>query len=194
MDQQPIVSHAEKLAKQVGSTLRRIRKNKGLSLQELAQLTDVSKLTLGNIERGEANPSLSVIWKIANGLSIPISVLLNENQDVLISRKHEGNKILSANEACTLEPMFNVPHYGSSEIHRAFLKPNSEYSPSAHQTGVVEYVTVMEGEVKIKIEDECYHLFEYDSIKFNADRKHAYINPTSSTTVLHFVMTYRNST
>lgn len=184
---------AEKLAKKVGETLRRIRQERGMSLQELASMTDVSKLTLGNIERGEANPSLSVIWKIANGLTIPISALLNENQEVLVSRKNKGNKVLSANEACTLEPIFDASNYGSLEIHRAFLKPNSEYSPGAHQAGVIEYVTVMKGELKIKIQDDYYHLYEYDSIKFNGSREHAYINPTESETVLHFVMTYSNS-
>jgi transcriptional regulator with XRE-family HTH domain len=188
-----VVNNPETLAKQVGETLRRIRKEKGISLQELADLTEVSKLTLGNIERGEANPSLTVIWKIANGLTIPISALIKDNQEVLVSRKNKGNKVLSANEACTLEPMFDTANYGSLEIHRAFLKPNSEYSPSAHQSGVVEYVTVMAGELKIKIQDEYYHLDEYDSIKFNGDRAHAYINPTESVTVLHFVMTYANS-
>jgi transcriptional regulator with XRE-family HTH domain len=187
------VNDAEKLAKKVGETLRRIRQERRISLQDLADITKVSKLTLGNIERGEANPSLTVIWKIANGLTIPISALLNENHEVLVSRKNKGNKVLSANESCTLEPMFDASNYGSLEIHRAFLKPNSEYSPGAHQTGVVEYVTVMAGKLKMKIEDDYYHLYEYDSIKFNGDREHAYINPTESVTVVHFVMTYTKS-
>ncbi|KHF41130.1 helix-turn-helix domain-containing protein [Halalkalibacter okhensis] len=184
---------AETLAKQVGLTLRRIRQERGLSLQQLADVTTVSKLTLGKIERGEANPSLAVIWKIANGLEIPISLLLNEHNEIKISRKHKGNKVVSANEACTLEPMFDISTFGSSEIHRAFLKPKSEYHPGAHQLGVVEYVTVMCGEMIIKIDDEPFHLFEYDSIKFNGDKEHTYINPTNETTVLHFVMTYSKS-
>ncbi|MGO4890028.1 helix-turn-helix domain-containing protein [Anaerobacillus sp. MEB173] len=184
---------AEKIAKQIGETLRKIRKEKGMSLQDLANITGVSKLTLGNIERGEGNPSLTVIWKIANGLTIPISALLQEKQEVIISRKNKGNKILSTNEACTLEPMFDAANYGSLEIHRAFLKPNSTYSPGAHQSGVIEYVTVMEGELKIQIDDDFYHLYQYDSIKFDGGRKHAYSNPTDKETVLHFVMTYANS-
>ncbi|MBU9713887.1 helix-turn-helix domain-containing protein [Evansella tamaricis] len=181
---------AEKLAKQVGETLRRIRQERGLSLQELAEITEVSKLTLGKIERGEANPSLTVIWKIANGLTIPISVLVTEHQDVVVSRKNKGNKVLSANGACSLEPIFDSTNYGSSEIHRAFLKPNSEYSPDPHQPGVVEYVTVMKGELILKIQEAIYHLHEYDAIKFRGDQRHTYSNPTNSETVLHFVMTY----
>ncbi|WP_096434974.1 helix-turn-helix domain-containing protein [Alteribacter populi] len=193
MDNKPKIGDAEKLAKQVGITVRKMRQERGMNLQELADLIGVSKLTLGNIERGEANPSLTVIWKIANGLSIPISLLLKEDQGVIISRKNNGNRVLSTNEACILEPMFDVSTYGSSEIHRAYLQPNSEYCPGAHQSGVIEYVTVMMGEVKIKVQDDYYHLFEYDSIKFNGDKEHAYINPTDSTTVLHFVMTYTNT-
>ncbi|WP_202078820.1 helix-turn-helix domain-containing protein [Caldalkalibacillus salinus] len=190
MDRTQNNNDAAKLAKQVGETLRGMRRERGLSLQELADITDVSKLTLGNIERGEANPSLSVIWKIANGLKMPISALMNEKQDIILARKNSGNKVISANEACTLEPMFDTTHYGSVEIHRAFLQPHSEYAPGAHQVGVIEYVTVMKGEVHIKIQDEYYHLHEYDSMKFNADQHHAYLNPTDSETVLHFVMTY----
>ncbi|MBD1382181.1 helix-turn-helix domain-containing protein [Metabacillus arenae] len=188
-DHQP-TNNANQLAKRVGITLRRIRQEKGLSLQELSNITEVSKLTLGNIERGDANPSLSVIWKIANGLSIPISALLNESNEIIISRNNEGNQVISANGACTLEPIFDSSAYGSMEIHRATLKPNSSYSPDPHQHGVIEYVTVMKGEAIIKIEEDSYHLYEYDSIKFNGDLNHAYMNPASSTTVLHFVMTY----
>ncbi|MFB4166011.1 helix-turn-helix domain-containing protein [Alteribacillus sp. JSM 102045] len=187
------MSNPEVLVKRVGTTLRKIRQERGMSLQGLAQRVDVSKLTLGKIEKGEANPSLSVIWKIANGLSIPISVLLNEDQTVKISRKNTGNKVVSANSACILEPMFNVSHYGSIEMHRAYLKPNSEYFPGSHQSGVVEYVTVMEGEVKISIEGEMFYLHQHDSIKFNGDREHAYINSTAAPAVLHFVMTYTNT-
>lgn len=190
MDDKDHFTNAEKLAQQVGETLRRLRRERGLSLKELADMTDVSQLTLGNIERGEANPSLSVIWKIANGLTIPISALLKESHGVVVSRKHVGNKVLSANEACTLEPIFDALTYGSLEIHRAFLQPYSKYSPGVHQEGVIEYVTVMQGELKIELEDECYHLYEYDSIKFNGEREHTYNNPTESVTVLHFVMTY----
>ncbi|WP_034748688.1 helix-turn-helix domain-containing protein [Halalkalibacter wakoensis] len=184
---------AEKLAKQVGHTLRKIRQERGLTLQQLVDVTDVSKLTLSKIERGEANPSLTVIWKIANGLQIPISFLLNDTSEIKVSRAHTGNKVISANKACTLEPMFDTSTFGSSEIHRAFLQPNSEYNPGAHQTGVIEYVTVMHGQLTLKIEDDYYHLSEYDSIKFHGDKEHTYINPSNEKTVLHFVMTYLNS-
>ncbi|MGF3104794.1 helix-turn-helix domain-containing protein [Rossellomorea sp. DUT-2] len=180
----------EKLARHVGMTLRHIRHERGLNLQDLAAMTDVSTLTLGKIERGEANPSLTIIWKIANGLAIPISALLVEKQEVQISRKNEGSKVISANESLTLEPMFTSSGYSSLETHRAFLKPDSEYRADAHQPGVIEFVTVMEGKVRVKVQDDVFELGQYDSIKFHADKGHSYINRESIEAVLHFVMIY----
>lgn len=185
--------NAQKLAQQVGATLRSIRKEREMSLQDLAEVTDVSKLTLGKIERGEANPSLTVIWKIANGLSIPISSLLAEKEEVVISRRNEGNKVLSSNEDLTLEPMFTNSGYVSLETHRAFLKPGGQYYAEAHQEGVVEYVTVMEGKATVQVLEETYELTMYDSIKFKADQCHGYLNPNLEQAVLHFVMIYPNA-
>ncbi|MYL64539.1 helix-turn-helix domain-containing protein [Bacillus hwajinpoensis] len=186
-------TNAQKLAQQVGATLRSIRKEREMSLQDLAEVTDVSKLTLGKIERGEANPSLTVIWKIANGLSIPISSLLAEKEEVVISRKNKGNKVLSSNEDLTLEPMFTNSGYGSLETHRAFLKPGGQYYAEAHQEGVVEYVTVMEGKATVQVLEETFELNMYDSIKFKADQRHGYLNPNLHPAVLHFVMIYPNA-
>ncbi|MYL39639.1 helix-turn-helix domain-containing protein [Halobacillus litoralis] len=181
---------AEKLARQAGVTLRRLRKGKQLSLQDLADLTSVSKLTLGKIERGEANPSLTVMWKIANGLQIPLSTLLAEEQEIVISRKHEGNKVLSADESLTLESVFSTRGFDAIETHRAFLKPGTEYITDAHQSGVVEYITVMEGRARIQIQDDFYDLETYDAIKFRADQLHGYHNPCEEPAVLYFVMMY----
>ena len=66
-----------KLAGQrMGLRLRKVRQQQGQSLDVLAVKVGVNKLTLGKIERGEGNPTLSVIWKIANGLGVPFSSLL----------------------------------------------------------------------------------------------------------------------
>ena len=65
--------HTEEMIKKVGSELRKIRVQNHLTLDELAERTGVSKLTLGKIERGETNPTLGVMWKITTGLNIPLT-------------------------------------------------------------------------------------------------------------------------
>ena len=76
----------KEVIQQVGQLLRQIRNEQKLSLEELAQKTGVSKLTLGKIERGETNPTLAVIWKITKGLSIPLSRLMVVGEPVAVAR------------------------------------------------------------------------------------------------------------
>lgn len=180
----------EQVGKRIGANLRQLRVNKGISMDALAKQIGVSKLTLLNIEQGEGNPTLSVIWKIANGLSIPINALLSIEPDVCIARKNDGMKLVSSNEVFRVEPLFHSQ--GTIELYRGYIQPRGEYLSEAHRTGVVEFVTVMSGQLMIEVGGETYHLDEYDSIRFKGDHPHKYTNPSSSLTILHFVISYYN--
>jgi XRE family transcriptional regulator, regulator of sulfur utilization len=178
------------VGKLIGSNLRLFRVSKGISIEALAKQIGVSKLTLIKIEHGEANPTLSVIWKIANGLQIPITALLSIESDVSISRKKDGLKLISSNDVFVVEPMFRS--HGLMELYRGYLQPNGEYVSEPHQPGVMEFVTVMSGQLTVEVDGETYHLDEFDSIRFKGDRPHRYTNPSSSLTILHFVISYNN--
>jgi transcriptional regulator with XRE-family HTH domain len=180
----------EDVGKYIGINLRQFRVNKGISIDVLAKQVGVSKLTLLNIERGEANPTLSVIWKIANGLKIPITALLSIESDVSISRKKDGMKLISSNDVFIVEPLFRC--HGLIELYRGYLQPRGEYLSDAHQPGVMEFVTVMSGQLTVEVDGETHHLDDYDSIRFKGDRPHKYANPSSALTMLHFIISYNN--
>ena len=59
----------------LAENLRRMRENRRLSLDAVARLTGVSKSMLGQIERGEVNPTVSTMWKIAGGLKVNLSLI-----------------------------------------------------------------------------------------------------------------------
>lgn len=176
------------VGKRIGDNLRQLRMNKGISVESLAKQIGVSKLTLINIEHGEANPTLSVIWKIANGLNIPITALLSIESDVSIARKKDGMQLISSNDVLVVEPLFHS--HGMMELYRGYLQPEGEYLSEAHRPGVMEFVTVMSGKLTVEVDGETYHLDEHDSIRFRGDRPHKYVNPSSSLTILHFVIAY----
>ncbi|SIE94010.1 transcriptional regulator [Mycobacteroides abscessus subsp. abscessus] len=58
----------DNIHKNIGENLRNIRRSRGLSLDMAAEATGVSKAMLGQIERGESNPTVTTLWKIASGL------------------------------------------------------------------------------------------------------------------------------
>lgn len=66
----------EKNVLQIGGRLKEIRKTRGLTLDDVSEMTDVSKPMLGQIERGQSSPTINTLWKISTGLKIPLSFFL----------------------------------------------------------------------------------------------------------------------
>lgn len=60
----------------LGGLIQRLRVAKGLSQEGLAALADVERSFVGKIERGESNPSFTVLLRIARALCLPLSELI----------------------------------------------------------------------------------------------------------------------
>ena len=60
----------------IAGNLRRIRKEKGLSQEELAFECGVHRTYVSGVERGIRNPTVTIVAKIADALEVPASVLL----------------------------------------------------------------------------------------------------------------------
>jgi len=67
----------QKILIKFGETVREIRKEKGLSQEELAHKADLHRTYIGMIERAEKNITLVNIEKIANALEISIKDIFN---------------------------------------------------------------------------------------------------------------------
>jgi len=65
-----------------GDHLRTLRIQKGLSQEKLAELAGLHRTYLGGVERGERNPTLLTLVKIARGFGVPLARLV-EFDDIL---------------------------------------------------------------------------------------------------------------
>ena len=65
------------IRKQVGRNLAKIRKEKGLSQEQLAFDCELHRTYISGIERGIRNPTITIIGKIAKALNISPKELLN---------------------------------------------------------------------------------------------------------------------
>ncbi|WP_206922438.1 XRE family transcriptional regulator [Alicyclobacillus suci] len=165
--------------------MRHIRREHNLSLDELAEKTGVSKLTLEKFERGEANPTLAMMWKIPRGLSVPLTALLVMEEQVGISRSGEGFQLVGGDGNWVIEPMFTMSTYGTTGLSRAFLEPHSQFT-ERHHAGSVEITMVMSGSLSILVERTEHGLNFFDSIRFHADCEHTYLNASDTPVVFHF--------
>lgn len=180
----------KKAGRRIGSVLKKCRVDRGLTLETLAKQVGVSRYTLGQIENGSANPTLSMVWKIADGLSIPVSALLTEDSDVALKRSDNLLEVSSSNKAFSVTPVFTSKSQVIFDTYIATIKPFSEYESNAHNTGVTEMVTVIDGNVELVVDGKTFSLSKLDSIKFRGDRKHIYRNNDDTTAFLHFVVSY----
>jgi transcriptional regulator with XRE-family HTH domain len=62
----------------LGRNVRRLRQQRGLTQEELAFEAEIDLTYMGGIERGRRNPSLLVMARIADALSVPLPKLLSE--------------------------------------------------------------------------------------------------------------------
>ena len=58
------------VTKCIAANVKAIREKKKLTLDSAAQATGVSRSMLAQIEKGDVNPTISVLWKIANGFKV----------------------------------------------------------------------------------------------------------------------------
>jgi transcriptional regulator with XRE-family HTH domain len=62
----------------LGKNVRRLRQQQGLTQEQLAFEAEIDLTYMGGIERGRRNPSLLVMARIADALSVPLTKLLSE--------------------------------------------------------------------------------------------------------------------
>ena len=65
----------DRTRRELGKGIRAWRKGLHLTQEELADAADVHVNTLGRVERGRANPTLKLLWKIATKLQVPVMQL-----------------------------------------------------------------------------------------------------------------------
>ncbi|MCW7471600.1 MULTISPECIES: helix-turn-helix domain-containing protein [Leptospira] len=176
----------------VKENLKLIRHTKGFSLDKLANRCGVSRAMLSQIEQGKSVPTISVLWKIANGLNVPFSELLKEkNQDGIHILKAENSKVLYSNsKVFASRALFPFLGNRKTEFYELILKPGGHEVAEPHKTGTTENLVVVSGKLRLRVGEKVVELDQKDSVFFKADVSHEYSNPTDQETLMYLVMDY----
>lgn len=162
----------------IGRKLHQIRSARGLSLEQTAKLTLVSKPMLSQIERGLSMPTVTTLWNIATGLKVPFSCFL-EAADCGIQIVRAGSEphLWEEKGAMRVWNLFAFDPLRSVEMFRIELDPDCRHSSKAHEEGVEEYIFVESGALILEVDDQNIWLHEKEALRFRADRAHCYSNP-----------------
>ncbi len=171
--------------------LKIIREREKLSLDKLAQLSGVSKTMISQIERGDSSPTITTIWKIANGLKISFTELVKFTEpDTKVISKSEIQVFREDSGSYRVFPYFPFNENRNFEIYSVEADPDGELVSDPHKEGTEEFITVFEGELTISFAGQQYVLQEGDSMRFIADIPHSYKNTGTKLTRLNMVLYY----
>ena len=179
----------------VGENLRRLRTQRGLSLEKLAQQSGVSRAMLGQIELGQSAPTINVLWKIASGLGVTFSALIAAPQrsGPLVLRAAQARLLTSSDRKFTSRALFPVDEPRRVEFYELRLSPGGVEHAEAHAAGTVENLVVADGAVEIELGGHRHALAAGDAILFEADAPHVYRNRARGESVMYLVMTYADT-
>ncbi|WP_017861325.1 helix-turn-helix domain-containing protein [Leptospira interrogans] len=187
-------SSSEHITEVVKENLKLIRHTKGFPLDKLASRCGVSRAMLSQIEQGKSVPTISVLWKIANGLNVPFSELLKEKgTEGVIVMKAENTKVLfSSSKVFSSRALFPYNGNRKTEFYELILKPGGIEVADSHSSGTTENIVVVSGKLRLRVGEKVVELEPRDSVFFRADIPHEYSNPTDQETLMYLVMDYRD--
>ncbi|MCS7462821.1 XRE family transcriptional regulator [Paenibacillus doosanensis] len=184
----------DQIHKKIGRNLQSIRKARSLSLDQVAELTGVSKAMIGQIERGDSNPTISILWKIVNGLHISFTSLIEEEETKVTHIRFEELEPFSEDDGrYRAFPLIPFDQHKQFEIYTVELDAGCGHESEPHNEGVEEYILMSQGELRLDIQQDTYRLQAGDALHFTADKPHTYTNLSDGKTVYHTIIFYPKS-
>jgi transcriptional regulator with XRE-family HTH domain len=163
---------------ELGARVQALRRDRGLTLQGLAEAASVSVSMLSSVEHGQKAATIVVLARIAQGLGVPLAELVTQpgGNGVIVRRAADQDSIEEPGgwHREILTPV--VPGVNFEWI-RTTLPPGCDagqfpaYAPGSH-----EYVLVISGSLRLAAGEEILDLNAGDLAYFAADVTHSYAN------------------
>ena len=175
----------------VGNEIKRLRKLRGRTLEQLATGAGVSAGLLSQVERGQGNPSFNTLVQVAHALGIPVArLMVGEQISSPVVRRSERRRLnLGANDDLVLMELLTARLDSALEAIRIVAEPgySTEDTPFAHDGE--EFGIVLEGTHAVNVGGAHYVLQAGDSISYSSTIPHWYENPGEVTSVSLWVVT-----
>ncbi|MFO0677780.1 MAG: XRE family transcriptional regulator [Polyangiaceae bacterium] len=174
------------LGERLGKNVRHLRESRGFTQGQIAKLAGLPRATWANLESGDANPTVSVLHKIAVGLQVTIEELLAEPRAACAFYPKASLKIRNQGQA-TVRKLLPDPIPGM-EMDRIEIPPGGKMPGVPHTPGTREYLACEAGEIVLVALGESWHLHAGDLVAFRGDQRHSYANPGTKTAVGYSVV------
>ncbi|MEJ6782564.1 MULTISPECIES: helix-turn-helix domain-containing protein [Phyllobacteriaceae] len=163
----------------LGHEVRAFRKKLGITVADLAAMTNISLGMLSKIENGITSPSLTTLQALSRALGVPLTAFFRrfeEERNAVFVKAGEGVDV--ERRGTRAGHQYNLlGHIGSNtagvtvEPYLITLSEDSDVFPMFQHEGM-EFLYMLEGEVVYRHGNNLYRMTPGDSLFFDADAPH----------------------
>jgi transcriptional regulator with XRE-family HTH domain len=180
----------------LGGRVRELRRGRGLTLEDLAEQSGVSRAMISKLERGEKNPTLVVAAKLAEGLGVTLSQLagMEERREVVVVPRER--RMVMRDPETGFERQLLSPNFvgrGVEFIRNEIPEGSTSGEFPPHRRGVEEHIVVERGSLRATVGGEEYLLGEGDALYFEADVPHCFDNAGEGECSYYLVISSRGT-
>ena len=176
----------------LGSKVIELRKKHKLTLDQLAATSGVSRSMLSQIERGQANPTLTVTFRIAQAFHMSIGELVDQpwaSSTIEVVHGEDKSNLFRSDKECQIRTLSPLHSEKNIEFYELTIAPNSSLTSAPHYEGTKELLTIASGRATLVSGDNSTELSEGDSAHYRGDLKHSIINAGDTELVCYLVVT-----
>jgi transcriptional regulator with XRE-family HTH domain len=190
---QPLQQETEAIGGVLCTRLRELRRKKAWTLEEMSAACGVSRSMLSEIERGRANPTLAVAYRIALAFGMSLGDLVEIPSAVHridVIRADDQTYHFRSDRYCSIRTLSPLPLEKAVEFYEVVLRPGGALVSAAHFKGARELLTVQRGTVRLRSGEEAVELNAGDSSHYPADVAHSIKNIGQDDAAVFIVVTY----
>lgn len=177
----------------IGRRIRSRRHRCGLTLDDLADRSGLSRTILSQIESDKVNPTYQTLWKIAAAMDIDLSGMLHTSpleRTVLVRPREHIFVLDTGNADVRFELLSPTALADDFAAYLATLEPHARYASRSHPPGTDEFLTVLEGRIRVTVGETSANLGPEDTIFYEANADHTLENLTEARARIHLVVRY----
>lgn len=173
-----MAENADDILTLLPARLKEARREQGLSLEAVSNLSGVSRSMVSQIERGESSPTIATLWNLTRALQVDFAGLLDTeaaSDQIDLLRASDVPSIENIGQGCRIRILSPPEEAGGHEVYDITFKPGGALRSQPHARGAREQMTVLEGSVRVTSGSASDVLNMGDTGRYAADIEHAIV-------------------
>ena len=176
----------------LSSRVTELRKKHKLTLDQLATNSGVSRSMLSQIERGQANPTLTVTFRIAQAFGLSIGELVDQpwaSSTIEVVNGEDKSNLFRSDKQIQIRTLSPLHFEKNIEFYELRIQPGASLTSAPHFDGTKELLTITSGTAHTTSGDNNCKLNTGDLAHYRGDLIHSIENCGDCELVAYLVVT-----